>query len=249
MIPLLVAALCPVPAPAGGDIAAVQLQKLQASDLSPGDDFGISVALDGDTAVVGAWLADSPQAAAGAAYVYELTVDTWNEVAHLVQGGSNLAGHRFGNSVAISGATPSIPDRLLVGSPSRQGWAHGSVHSYTRTNGTWTARTILEAPTPSATDGWACALALDGDWAAIGQCDSDAQASLHEGCRTSGVRFLELFPHADTVALDQVLQRADQAGCRGKLVVTAGMFGLHGRVAPLPALLAVCRERGIGDWA
>jgi len=74
--------------------------------------------------------------------------------------------------------------------------------------------------------------------------DSDAHASLHEGSKASGAGFIKLFSHADPASLDQVLRRAEKAGCRGKLVVTDGLFGMHGRVAPLPALVAVCRERG-----
>ena len=172
--------------------------------------FGEAVAIVAGAIVVGApseTVAGYYQA--GAAYVYELTVDTWNEVAHLVQGSSNLAGHRFGSAVAISGADLSRPDRLLVASPSRQGWASGSVHSYTRTNGTWTARTILDAPSPSMTDGWGCALALDGDWAAIGQCDSDAQAG--DAGAVEMVHFTSGFTSVAAVSID-----ADPIGGEGE---------------------------------
>ena len=123
MIPLLVAALCPVPAPAGGDIAAVQLQKLQASDLSPGDDFGISVALDGDTAVVGAWLADSPQAAAGAAYVYVAVGTHWVEQAKLVASDAEANDH-FGYAVAVDG------DQAVVGAYNRNEGVDGAGVAY-----------------------------------------------------------------------------------------------------------------------
>ncbi len=45
-------------------------QKLTASDGLPGDFFGDVVAIDGDTAVVGAFLNDDQGGSAGAAYVF-----------------------------------------------------------------------------------------------------------------------------------------------------------------------------------
>lgn len=151
--------------------------------------FGESVAIVAGAVVVGAPRETvGPYAEAGAAYVYELTIDTWNEAARLVQSSGDLTANHFGSAVAISGADVTTPDRLLVSSPSNAGTGRsGRVHSYTRTNGTWTARTVLQAPSPSATDGWGCALALDGNWAAIGQCSSNAQAT--GGGAIEAVRF------------------------------------------------------------
>ena len=74
--------------------------------------------------------------------------------------------------------------------------------------------------------------------------DHFAHASIHEGCKTSGAGFVKVFSHNDPASLDQVLRRAEKAGCRGKLVVTDGVFSMHGRVAPLPGLVEVCRARG-----
>jgi hypothetical protein len=141
--------------------------------------FGQAVSIVSGAIVVGA-----PRetvagfADAGAAYIYELTIDTWNEVARIVEPGSGLTGNRFGSAVAISGADLGTPDRLLISSPSNTTNAHpGRVRSYTRTSGVWTARTVLQASPSTADDGWGCALALDNYWAAIGQCSSNAAAT------------------------------------------------------------------------
>ncbi|MBA8886608.1 hypothetical protein FHW12_000799 [Dokdonella fugitiva] len=167
-----------------------------------GAQFGASVAIVAGAIVVGAPRETvGAYTDAGAAYVYELTIDTWDEVAHLVQGAGDLTGNRFGSAVAISGADLSTPDRLLVSAPSNAGTGRsGRVHSYTRTNGTWTARTVLQAPSPSATDGWGCALALDGIWAAIGQCASNAQAA--GGGAIEMVRFSSGFTSVAAVSVD-----------------------------------------------
>ena len=76
--------------------------KLVASDAAAGDEFGYSVAIDGDTLVVGAYAKDSdtgrsPSSArrGGATYV---------EVAKLTAS-DGAAGDKFGVSVAIDGAT------------------------------------------------------------------------------------------------------------------------------------------------
>lgn len=74
--------------------------------------------------------------------------------------------------------------------------------------------------------------------------DRFAHASIHEGCRGSQSRFRRVFAHNDMKALAQELKSADEAGCDGKLVVTDGVFSMHGRVAPLPELVATTRAHG-----
>jgi 8-amino-7-oxononanoate synthase len=72
--------------------------------------------------------------------------------------------------------------------------------------------------------------------------DRFAHASIHEGCRRSDSRFGRVFAHNDTSSLVRLLEKADQAGCQGKLVVTDGLFSMHGRIAPLPQLVEVTRR-------
>jgi glycine C-acetyltransferase len=74
--------------------------------------------------------------------------------------------------------------------------------------------------------------------------DHFAHASIHEGCRSSRARFNKVFPHNDMAALDAMLAQAGEAGCDGKLVVTDGVFSMHGRIAPLPELVEVVQRRG-----
>ena len=47
-----------------------EIQKLLASDGALADDFGVSVAVDGDTAVIGARLDDDNGSDSGSAYVF-----------------------------------------------------------------------------------------------------------------------------------------------------------------------------------
>ena len=83
-----------------GDYA--QLAKLVAGDAAAGDEFGISVAIDGDTVVIGATGAGT----GGAVYVLRTSDGgaTYVEVAKLTASDA-ASGDRFGDSVAIDGNT------------------------------------------------------------------------------------------------------------------------------------------------
>lgn len=72
--------------------------------------------------------------------------------------------------------------------------------------------------------------------------DRFSHASIHEGCRSSASRFSRVFAHNDKDSLETQLRHAQKAGCDGKLVVTDGVFSMHGRIAPLPDLVAAARR-------
>lgn len=73
--------------------------------------------------------------------------------------------------------------------------------------------------------------------------DRFCHASLHDGCRWSGARHGGTYAHLDVEALDALL-RAEGPKGRARLVVTDGVFSMHGRVAPLPALRSVALRHG-----
>ena len=71
--------------------------------------------------------------------------------------------------------------------------------------------------------------------------DRYVHASLHDGCRFSGARG-GVYAHRDAGSAARALARDDGRG--GKLLVTDGVFSMHGSVAPLPGLAAVARDAG-----
>jgi hypothetical protein len=83
-----------------------ELAKLTASDAAEGDNFGWSVAIDGGTIVVGAYLDDDAGSGSGSAYVFRTTDGgvTYGQVAKLTAS-DGAASDYFGYSVAISGGT------------------------------------------------------------------------------------------------------------------------------------------------
>ncbi|MCP3971141.1 MAG: hypothetical protein GY717_12650, partial [Rhodobacteraceae bacterium] len=93
-----------------------EVVKLTAgTDAAVGDYFGRSVAISGDTLVVGAPYNDDPSDS-GSAYVFArnsdgaggVSADTWGQVSKLTASDADI-GDQFGFSVAISG------DTLVVG--------------------------------------------------------------------------------------------------------------------------------------
>jgi 8-amino-7-oxononanoate synthase len=70
--------------------------------------------------------------------------------------------------------------------------------------------------------------------------DAHAHASLHDGCRLSGLP-TEVLPHCDVDALRRKLGEYDG---RSALVVTESVFSVDGDLAPLRELHAVAREAG-----
>ena len=86
----------------------VQEQKLVASDGVGGDQFGRSVGIDGDTAVIGASVSDAGGPGSGAAYVFRFVEGKgWEEHQQLLPE-PNAWTNFFGHSVAIDGETVVI---------------------------------------------------------------------------------------------------------------------------------------------
>ncbi len=85
-----------------------QLARLVASDAGTDDNFGYSVAVSGDTVIVGAWQEDGAANAvpdAGAAYIFQRNVggaNAWGQVAKLAAA-TPVSGDRFGAAVALDG--------------------------------------------------------------------------------------------------------------------------------------------------
>ena len=76
-----------------------QQQELTASDGAAGDEFGTSVSVDGDTAVIGA---SGKSGAQGAAYVFVRSGGVWSQQQELTAS-DGAANDYFGSSVLLSG--------------------------------------------------------------------------------------------------------------------------------------------------
>jgi len=153
-------------------------QKLTASDGAAGDRFGLSVALSGDTALVGADLDDvGANADQGSAYVFTRSGTIWSEQAHLTAS-DGAAGDHFGLSVALSGDTALVgADGDDVGANSDQ----GSAYVFTRSGTAWTQQGKLTASDGAAGDHFGVSVALSGDMALVGATGDDVGANDSQG--------------------------------------------------------------------
>jgi hypothetical protein len=125
-----------------------QIAKLTASDADAEDFFGVSVAVSGSTALVGARFDDDAGSDSGSAYLFD--VATGSQKAKLTASDA-AAGDRFGRTVAISGAT------ALVGASgnSDAGESSGSAYVFERSD--VAGRYYVDADANGANDGssWA----------------------------------------------------------------------------------------------
>ena len=75
--------------------------KIAANSTSEGNRFGWSVAISGDTAIVGAYQDDDAGSNSGAAYIFVRDASNWTQQAKLTASDAT-ADDRFGWAVAIS---------------------------------------------------------------------------------------------------------------------------------------------------
>ncbi len=83
--------------------------KLEASNGVANDEFGISVGVSGERAVVGAWRALAG-VAAGSAYVFSNNGFSWNQDL-IIESNDPTSAKRFGGAVAIDGNTIAVSDQ------------------------------------------------------------------------------------------------------------------------------------------
>lgn len=159
----------------------VQDAYLKASNPDELDRFGASVALSGDTLIVGAPGESSADAAnpqsddaidSGAAYVFRRSDTGWQEEAYLKA--ENLgASDLFGTSVAIDGDTVAVgatgESSTSASLPADNGARNsGAVYVFQRTGTTWQSQAYLKAAVLDSGDAFGTSLALHGDTLAAG---------------------------------------------------------------------------------
>lgn len=173
---------------------AAQQAYLKASNTHDNDMFGWSVAVSGDTAVIGAPQEmgsgtgvnpPSNHAAnhAGAAYVFVRINGAWTFQAYLKASNAN-AEDSFGWSVAIS------RDTIVVGAPEEDGSGvgvnppnndsairAGAAYVFVRNFGVWSQQAYLKASNTGASDRFGHAVAISGNTIVVGAYGEDSAAA------------------------------------------------------------------------
>ena len=155
-----------------------QQAQLTASGGAANDRFGGSVAVNGDTVIVGASLNDvGGNADQGSAYVFTRSGTNWTQQAQL-NGTNGVANDRFGGSVGISGDTAVVGAYLnTVGANSSQ----GSAYVFIRNGTTWTQQQRLTAADGAANDNFGYSIGISGETVIIGASLDDVGANADQG--------------------------------------------------------------------
>jgi uncharacterized protein (TIGR03437 family) len=153
-------------------------QLFSALDGSKDDGFGTSVAVDGDTIVVG--VPDDTLGTVefqGTAYVFVREGDRWKERARLFPS-DGAPDDSFGWSVAISG------QYIVVGAPGNNIGAitdQGAAYVYFNNGGSWVEQQRLLATDGAARDRFGTAVAISGEQVAVGAQWADINGRVDQG--------------------------------------------------------------------
>jgi probable HAF family extracellular repeat protein len=162
--------LASLPLEARGSISS-QLAKLTSSDGVAYDYLSYSVAIDGDTVVLGTWLAKiGSNYEQGAAYVFVKPASGWANMTQTAKltASDGAAGDEFGFAVSVSGNSVAVGSLATVGSNVGQ----GAAYVFVKPAGGWTNMT--ETAKLTASDGAACdilgwSVSISGDTIAAGE--------------------------------------------------------------------------------
>lgn len=169
---------------------------IKASNTEANDQFGHSVAIFGDTLVVGAPFEDSGakgingdqndsgEPNSGAVYVYRRNGDAWVQEAY-IKASNTDSNDGFGSSVALSGDTLVVAapgedsdSNGVDGNQNNEGEsASGAVYVFFRAGNVWAQQAYIKASNSNANDAFGTSLSLSGETLAVGAIGEDSNAT------------------------------------------------------------------------
>ena len=156
----------------------VEQARLAGSDTAPNDRFGASVAIDGNTALIGAWGVDpGPPGTvnAGAAYVFTRSGTLWTETARLVAPSASFF-DSAGKSVALEGGLAVVGATRAGKGP---GLNDGAVFVYARVGGSWAFQDMLTTKDTSLIQAeFGTSVAIDAGRVLVGAGRADGAGTL-----------------------------------------------------------------------
>jgi hypothetical protein len=138
--------------------------KLTAADAAEGDEFGVSVGVDGDYFIVGARQANiGANNNSGAVYIFRRDGAVWTQEAKLTATDA-ATNDQFGVSVGIAG------NHAIVGAwqDADAGRNTGSAYAFERMGTSWTQMLKLREGIPASLDDFGFSVAIGGNFALTG---------------------------------------------------------------------------------
>ncbi|MBK6342034.1 MAG: fibronectin type III domain-containing protein [Flavobacteriales bacterium] len=154
------------------------IQKIVAADRAAGDQFGWTVGVDGDYAVIGARTDDQPINNAGSAYLFKRVGGSWIQQQKLVASDAETD-DRFGDAVAIHG------NYVVVGAHREDHDANGqnmllnagAVYVFVRNGDVWSQQQKIVAADRGSSDYFGASLDIHGDRIVVGVSNDGQDAS------------------------------------------------------------------------
>ncbi len=160
-------------------ISTAILDKLLAGDGAAWDEFGYSVSIAGDTAVIGARVDDDNGENSGSAYVFVRDgSNNWSQQAKLTAD-DGAANDRFGISVSIAG------DTTVIGAyaDDDNGSFSGSAYVFVRDgSNNWSQKAKLTADDGATSDWFGYSVSIAGDTVVIGAALDDDNGNIWHFC-------------------------------------------------------------------
>lgn len=137
--------------------------KLTAADGASGDNFGSSVSISGDYAIVGAPKGSGAWSLQGAAYIFVRNGSNWVQQAKL-NSSDGIIGETFGSSVSING------DYAIIGNPTARVFyaSQGAAYVFTRTGSSWAQQAKLSYVGGQFNDYFGYSVSISGNYVIIG---------------------------------------------------------------------------------
>ena len=184
----------------------VPIQELTGGLAEFGDNYGTSVAIDGDVVVIGAPNRDDDGLPdVGAVYVWrrDTVADIWC-LEHTILAPDREMYDGFGEAVAIDGSW------MVIGCPGDNAVAESAgsayVYAFDGTTGTWSEAGFLRASDGASADGFGRAVAISGDRIVVGAESDD------DGGSSSGSAYVFRFDAVSGWSQTQKLVAVDDDG-------------------------------------
>ena len=210
-----------------------QQSYIKASNIGAGDNFGISVALSGDTLAVGAYFEDSitqgvntvpedidPDANSGAVYIFVRSGSNWSEQAY-IKASNTGDGDEFGISVALSNNTLAVgahqEDSSTEGvntTPDEGTSNSGAAYIFTRSETTWSEQAYIKASNTGASYRFGNSIALSEDTLAVGASEEDTWRGA-----------VYVFARGDTGWSEQAYLKAPNPDIQDYFGISVALFG------------------------
>lgn len=177
----------------------IETEKLVASDRDVGDDFGVSVGISGNYAIIGARAEDhdalgsNSTNAAGSAYIFERDPSgNWTQSQKIVASDRAFL-DQFGYAVAISDSFAIVGSRLEDEDASGANTisAAGSAYIFKlNSGGTWIENQKIVASNRQNNDRFGYSVSISGDYAVVGALYHDFNTLDMDSIKDAGAAFI-----------------------------------------------------------